>query len=75
MSDEFTNLKRKITAFREHPQRWQTREGMIDLICLDCPFWKEDEKEGYECGGFRLLKRMLEKKMISTEAILEAVEG
>lgn len=48
---------------------------MIDLICRDCPFWKEDEKEDYECGGFRLLKRMLEKEALGVEAILEAIEG
>jgi len=47
---------------------------MVDLICRDCPFWKEDEKEDYECGGFKLLRRLLEKGVLRVEEILDAVE-
>lgn len=48
---------------------------MKDLICRDCPFWVEDDREEYECGGFRLVRRMLEKEAVSMESILEAIEG
>jgi hypothetical protein len=68
----FSHLKSKTAFFLSNPEYCRTKDGLIDLICRDCEFWKEDERD-YECGAFKLLRLLLEKKLISIEDILNAV--
>jgi hypothetical protein len=46
---------------------------VVTIACSDCPFYKPGEDEELECGAFRLLRRLLKKKAISVQAILDAV--
>jgi hypothetical protein len=48
------------------------KESLIDLICKHCDFYKETEKD-LECGAYRILKRLLEKKIITPEEISDAL--
>jgi hypothetical protein len=48
------------------------RESLVDLICKHCEFYKESEKD-LECGAFKILKRLLEKGVITPEEIKDAL--
>jgi hypothetical protein len=48
-------------------------DDLVRLICSDCPFYKEGEDEELECGAFVLLRHLLRKKVVTVQAILEAV--
>ena len=47
---------------------------LVRLICSDCPFYKEGEDEELECGAFMLLRHLLRKKVVTVQAILDAVK-
>jgi hypothetical protein len=48
------------------------KESLIDLICKHCDFYKDSDKE-LECGAFKILKRLLEKGLITSEKIKDAL--
>jgi hypothetical protein len=48
------------------------KESLINLICKNCDFYKESDKD-LECGAFKILKRLLEKKTITPEEINDAL--
>lgn len=48
------------------------KESLIDLICKQCEFYKESEKD-LECGAFKILKGLLEKGVITPEEIKDAL--
>lgn len=68
----FRNLKSKAAYLLKNPEYGKTREGLIDMVCRDCDFWKEDERD-YECGAFKLLRFLLEKNVITVEEIVQGV--
>jgi hypothetical protein len=68
----FSNLKSKAGYFLNNPAYCKTKEGLIDMACRDCEFWKEDERD-YECGALALLRFLLEKNVVSIEEIVRAV--
>jgi hypothetical protein len=44
------------------------KESLCRLICSHCEFFKESDKD-LECGAFKILKSLLEKKLITPEEI------
>jgi hypothetical protein len=48
------------------------KESLVDLICRHCQFYKDSDKE-LECGAFKILKRLLEKGMITPEEIIDVI--
>jgi hypothetical protein len=48
------------------------KESLIDLICKQCEFYKESEKD-LECGAFKILKGLLEKGVITPEEIKDVL--
>jgi hypothetical protein len=68
----FSNLRSKAQYFLDNPQYCLTKDGLIDLACRDCDFWKEDDRD-YECGARALLNILLQKKVLSVEEIIRAV--
>jgi hypothetical protein len=48
------------------------KESLIGLICKHCEFYKDSEKD-LECGAFKILKRLLEKDVITREEIINAL--
>ena len=44
------------------------KDDLIDLICKNCEFYKESEKD-LECGAYKILKALLEKGLITPEQI------
>jgi hypothetical protein len=48
------------------------KEFLINLICKHCDFYKESEKD-LECGAYKILKRLLEKKILTPEEISDAL--
>ena len=69
---KFLNLEKKAPFLIENPDYCKTKEGVIDIACRDCDFWKEDDRD-YECGARALLRILLEKDVISVEEIIRAV--
>ncbi len=68
----FSNLRNKKRYFLDNPQYCMTKDGLIDLVCRDCEFWKEDERD-YECGALALLRVLLQKQVLSIEEIVHAI--
>ena len=48
------------------------KESLIDLICKQCEFYKDSDKE-LECGAFKILKCLLEKGVITSEEIRDVL--
>lgn len=48
-------------------------EDIVRIACSDCPFYKPGEDEELECGAFRLLRRLLRKRVVTVRQILDAV--
>ncbi len=48
------------------------KESLIELICKQCDFYKESEKD-LECGAFKILKGLLRQKRITPEDIHDAL--
>ena len=48
------------------------KESLTDLICKHCDFYKESEKD-LECGAYKILKRLLEKKILTPGEISDAL--
>lgn len=46
---------------------------IVRIACSDCPFYKEGEDEELECGAFRLLRHLLRTKVLTVQAVLDAV--
>ena len=46
------------------------KESLIDLICKQCEFYKDSDKE-LECGAFKILKGLLEKGVITPKEIID----
>jgi hypothetical protein len=69
---KFSNLKKKAPFLIKNSNYCKTKEGVIDIACRDCDFWKEDDRD-YECGARALLRILLEKDVISVEEIVRAV--
>ncbi len=48
------------------------KESLTELICKHCDFYKESEKD-LECGAYKILKRLLENKVLTPEEISDAL--
>jgi len=48
------------------------KESLANLICKHCDFYKESEKD-LECGAYKILKKLLEKGMITPEEVTDAL--
>lgn len=69
----FPKLKANAKELKKKDDNYLTsHEGCVDLFCRDCDFFREDERE-LECGAFKLLKRLMDKKIITPEDIFRAV--
>jgi|GEM_PF-846977 len=68
----FPKLQAKAGVLGQKPaEYWAGHQGAVELFCADCDFYREDERE-LECGAFKILKRLLEKKIITPEDVLRA---
>jgi hypothetical protein len=50
------------------------KESLVHLICRHCEFYKESDKD-LECGAFKILKRLLEKGVVTPENIIDVLQG
>jgi hypothetical protein len=48
------------------------KESLIDLICKRCEFYKESDKD-LECGAYKILKKLLEKEVITPKEVKDAL--
>jgi hypothetical protein len=49
------------------------KEFLIEIICKQCDFYKESEKD-LECGAFKILKGLLNKNVITPAEIIDALK-
>ena len=50
------------------------KESLTHLICKHCEFYKESDKD-LECGAFKILKRLLEKGVVTPEEINDVLRS
>jgi len=50
------------------------RKSLVALICRHCQFFKDSDKD-LECGAFKILKGLLEKRIITPEEIMDVLKG
>jgi hypothetical protein len=48
--------------------------ALIELICGDCPFYKESDAD-LECGAFVILKRLIAAGTVTAEQVRDARRG
>jgi len=48
------------------------KKHLENLICTCCDFYKESDAD-LECGAFKILKALLEKGVITTEEVRDAL--
>lgn len=70
---DFPKLCAKAHTLPRNRDGLLTDEQLTVLICSDCPFYKEGQDEELECGAFHLLSHLLQKKVLTVDAILESV--
>ena len=70
----FPKLCSKAHLIPTGPDAVLNDEDLTRLICSDCPFYKEGVDEELECGAYHLLVRLINRKVLSPEAILDAVK-
>jgi len=69
----FPNLKANIENLKKKDKDYLTgHEGCVELFCKDCDFFREDERD-LECGAFKLLKKLMDNKIITPEDIFNVV--
>ena len=69
----YEQLKSVLERFRSDPAYMKTKEGLIDMACRDCAFWKEDERD-YECGALGVLRLLVERGIVTPEGIERALD-
>ncbi len=50
------------------------KDSLIELICRHCEFYKESDKD-LECGAYKILKKLLEKGVITPKEIKDVLAG
>ena len=50
------------------------KKSLVALICRHCQFFKDSDKD-LECGAFKILKGLLEKRIITPEGIMDVLKG
>jgi hypothetical protein len=69
---KFSHIKSCIDRFEADPALVHTKDGAIELFCSDCDFYKESDKD-LECGAFKLLRRLVEKNILTVKQISDAI--
>ncbi len=67
----FEKLLQRLQKFEADPALIHTKEGAVELLCADCEFYKESDKD-LECGAFKLLRLLIDKKILTLEQIADA---
>ncbi|MFQ6118443.1 MAG: hypothetical protein ACE5KE_00995 [Methanosarcinales archaeon] len=73
MNESKLHLLKDRQRFIDNPEYCKTDKGLIEIICRDCDFYKEDDV-GLECFAFKILKNMLRKSIITPKEIIDAFE-
>lgn len=47
-------------------------EQTVELLCSDCPFYHPEREEELECGSFRILRRLVERGILTPQQIVDA---
>ena len=69
----FKNLCKNKSKFLKDPSLALTTEGLTELVCKDCDFYKEGEDEELACSAYNMLSMLLEKKVITVEELIDAL--
>ncbi len=49
-----------------------TSEQAVELLCSDCPFYHPEREEQLECGSFLILRRLLDRGVLTPAQIVAA---
>jgi hypothetical protein len=47
-------------------------DDAVELLCSDCPFYHPDREEQLECGSFLILRRLLDRGVLTPAQIVAA---
>jgi hypothetical protein len=69
---DFAHLKQRAQYLLDNPDYCSSDEGMLDIVCRNCDFWKEDDRD-YQCAGLAILRALIRKKIITPQEIVSAL--
>jgi hypothetical protein len=69
---KFINLKKQLERSGDDESFAHTKDGAVSLFCADCDFYKESDKD-LECGAFKLLRLLIDKKVLTLAQISDAI--
>lgn len=69
---EFKKLRKQIKVSGGDEGFACTKDGAVSLFCADCDFYKESDKD-LECGAFKLLRLLIDKKVLTLAQISDAI--
>ncbi len=69
----FKKLKKNLNLCRANPDLIHSKDGAVHLFCADCDFYKGSDKD-LECGAFKLLRRLVEKGVVTPKNIEDAIK-
>lgn len=75
MADSFPHCARKARAVLEGTSGLAAYADLRELLCGDCEFFNPEEDEELECASFKLLRRLVEKGLVTPEDLLDAAAG
>jgi hypothetical protein len=47
-------------------------DDAVELLCSDCPFYHPEREEQLECGSFLILRRLLERGVLTPAQLVDA---
>jgi hypothetical protein len=75
MTGSFPCCVRKARAVLEGPAGLEAYADLRELLCGDCEFYNAEEDEELECSSFKLLRRLVERGLVTPEVLLDAAAG
>ena len=72
LSNTLNHLPFYVTVLAKGNLMNLDKESLTGLICKHCEFYKESDKD-LECGAYKILKWLLEKRILSPEEISDAL--
>ncbi len=75
MAARFPHCERKARSVLAGESGLETYSDLRELFCGDCEFFDPEEDEELECSSFKLLRRLVERGLVSLEDLINAVTG
>ncbi len=75
MAESFPCCVRKARAVLAGASGLGAYADLRELFCSDCEFYNPEEDEELECSSFKLLRRLVERGLVTPEDLIDAATG